>query len=257
MERAKKIDEYVFEVLVYGFCIIENVLENEVVSSLREKIDLLVSPSEKPTVKVSSDGAGQIDNQKKLLNLPTRDPVFFQLIDHPSVLPIVERILGEDIILASLNGRVVTNEMPEQKLHSDIPYQLWNRDKEIMLNVVWMIDDFEESNGSTVILPMSHRSQLPAPPSGREIKYLKKVVAPAGSIMIFNGSCWHGSTRNETPEPRRAIFSQYRVGYWMKFQCDPHEGFPIKWLPILNQKQKELMRMSDGIGVNNSSDMKT
>jgi ectoine hydroxylase-related dioxygenase (phytanoyl-CoA dioxygenase family) len=256
MEAKKRLEEYIFEILVYGFCIIENVLDDATVYTLREKIDLLMSPTEKAIIKVSNDGAGQIDNQKKLLNLPTRDPIFFQLIDHPSVLPIVEKILGNEVILASLNGRVVTNEMPEQKLHSDIPYQLWNRDKEIMLNVLWMIDDFEENNGSTVILPMSHKSHLPAPPNGKEIKYLKKVIAPAGSIMIFNGSCWHGSSKNETTQPRRAIFSQYRVGFWMRFQCDPHEGFTNHWFSLLNQKQKELMRMTGGIGSNYNADMK-
>ncbi len=134
--------------------------------------------------------------------------------------------------------------MPEQHLHTDIPYQLWNRDKEIMINVMWLIDEYKENNGATVFLPMSHRSQLPAPPTNKAIRYLKKIIAPAGTAIIFNGSCWHGSTKNETDEPRRAIFSQYRVGHWMNFQFDPNEGFPEDWIPEFSLRQRELLRMN-------------
>ena len=32
---------------------------------------------------------------------------------------------------------------------------------------------------------------------------------PAGSVIVYNGSVWHGHTANQTSEPRRSIQGAY------------------------------------------------
>ena len=50
------------------------------------------------------------------------------------------------------------------------------------------------------------------------------------------------------------LFGHYRVAPWIRFQCDPHRGFPEEWFDRLNDRQKELMRMHKGLGHPHSSD---
>jgi hypothetical protein len=40
----------------------------------------------------------------------------------------------------------------------------------------------------------------------------------------------------------------------MRFQCDPHRGFPPEWLDRLTERQKALLRMHRGVGYPTSSD---
>ena len=39
----------------------------------------------------------------------------------------------------------------------------------------------------------------------------KMVLAPAGTVVVFNSHTWHGGTLNRTTAPRRAIHS-----YWTR-----------------------------------------
>ena len=48
-------------------------------------------------------------------------PIFFQVIDHSMVLPLIEYFMGEHIILGSFSARIVRPEDPVQYLHGDSP----------------------------------------------------------------------------------------------------------------------------------------
>ena len=114
-----------------------------------------------------------------------------------------------------------------------------------MVNTVWLLDDFTEANGGTRIVPGSHRSGLAGPPEGIEVKHLHQLVAPAGSVLVFNGQCWHGGGANRTGEKRHALFGHYRKDALM-FQVDPHDGFSADWLEQLSPRQRQLLRMEEG-----------
>jgi len=38
-----------------------------------------------------------------------------------------------------------------------------------------------------------------------------QAVGPIGSVLVFNGQCWHGGGANKSDGVRRAIFAHYRV----------------------------------------------
>ena len=75
-----------------------------------------------------------------------------------------------------------------------------------MCNSIWLLDDFTRDNGCTRLVPGTHRERHPrnvladvmAPHPNEE--YL---VAPAGSVAVFNGHTWHGGTRNQSKDQRR------------------------------------------------------
>ena len=116
-----------------------------------------------------------------------------------------------------------------------------------MMNTVWMLDEFTPEIGATRIVPGSHKSGYAQTPEGMKIKNVQTATAPIGSVLIFNGQCWHGGGANTSDRDRHALFGHYRNGSWMRFQCDPHHRFKPEWLNLLTERQKKLLRMENGL----------
>jgi hypothetical protein len=80
------------------------------------------------------------------------------------------------------------------------------------LSAMWCISAFTPANGPLRVIPGSHRvDRHPADalPLGCEMgphPAEVKVVAPAGSLILFNGAdLWHSGTFNYSPAPRLAL----------------------------------------------------
>ena len=78
-------------------------------------------------------------------------------------------------------------------------------------------------------MPGTHQSGLQEPPPGFSVTHEIQALVPAGSAIIINGQTWHGGGVNRSNSKRAAMFGHYRYGQWMRFQCDPHDGFPEQW----------------------------
>src|SRR5882672_10888646 len=82
-----------------------------------------------------------------------------------------------------------------------------------LLGFILMVDEFRPDNGATRFVPGSHEwPAIPAGlPAGRMAHHAGQVLATgrAGSVIIYNGSVWHGHTANSTGEPRRSIQGAY------------------------------------------------
>jgi len=234
-----------YEMDIYGFTLIPDVLSAAEVAALRAT---LIRCEE-----AVGDEQRFLGKASHVSNLPTLDPLFHSLIDHPKILPILEAVLGETLILGSLNARIVRPTDPTQGLHSDIREDLLNMNGPVMVNTVWLLDDFTAENGATRIVPGSHKSGMGRPPEDMEIKHEVQAIAPAGSVLIFNGQCWHGGGENRSENNRHALFGHYRRSALI-FQVDPHDGFPAEWFDGLSQRQKELMRMEKGLNTPHAAD---
>ena len=229
------------ELRVYGFTVVEQVLDARTVAALREFV-----LEEEAAIGVESSHRG---SARHLANLIGLSPLFFPLIDHPQVLPLIEGIMGRDLILGSLNARIVRPGDGRQTLHSDVPLPLhrYGVDAPVMMNTIWPLHDYSRENGATWVVPGSHQSHLQEPPAGFEIRHDLQVEVPAGSVIVINGQTWHGGGENRTDEKRAALFGHYRYGQWLRFQCDPHDRFPQEFFEMLNERQRQLLRMTGGV----------
>ncbi len=239
------IQQHLYELDIYGFTVVESVLPPQEVAPMREA--LIRAEREIGTEHKHRGTARHVSN------LPTVDPVFFKTIDHPHILPLLEHFLGTSLILGSLNSRIVRPGDGYQGLHSDIPAEMLNPFSPVMMNTVWMLDAFSPQNGGTRVVPGSHKSGLAVPPEHMEVKHVVQPTAPEGSVIVFNGQTWHGGGANNSTANRHALFGHYRKRMCL-FQADPHDGFTAEWFAQLTPRQKELMRMTNGVGAPHSAD---
>src|SRR5271166_6377397 len=100
-----------------------------------------------------------------------------------------------------MHARTSRPPTPAQRLHVDFPsdVQGWP-----MVGFILMIDDFTSENGATCFMPGSQGMEaLPSSSS------LVRACGPSGSVIVFNGSAWHGHGPNHTNMARRSIRGAY------------------------------------------------
>lgn len=71
------------------------------------------------------------------------------------------------------------------------------------------MDDFRPDNGATRFVPGSHRWLATPEDTMSDVRaaHESEVLAcgSAGSLLVLNGSAWHGHTANASKRPRRSI----------------------------------------------------
>ena len=135
-----------------------------------------------------------------------RGPEFDGLYIYRPLLAACCRIIGRPFKLSTMLARTLEPGAPAQPLHVDVER---GADGWPLVGFILMVDDFRAENGATRFVPGSH--SLPRGPGelmgGAADAYEGQVLAcgPAGSIIIFNGSVWHGHTANRSARRRRSI----------------------------------------------------
>jgi len=96
----------------------------------------------------------------------------------------------------------------------------------IVCNTMWAITDFTADNGATRLLPGSHRDER-APVPGEEVEGVIAAEMPRGSVLVYNGSLWHGGGANRTGERRVGVAMNYCAG-WVRQQENQQLGIPVE-----------------------------
>jgi ectoine hydroxylase-related dioxygenase (phytanoyl-CoA dioxygenase family) len=148
----------------------------------------------------------------RLADLVNKGSLFDIFYTHPRVLAGIEAVLGQHYKLSSLNYRAAKPGMGLQKLHVDWKNTVVKGSYQVC-NSIWLLDDFTEHNGSTRIVPKTHLLDLlpdeaMANPEEKHPDEIR-IIAPAGSVFIFNSHVWHGGTTNHTSHDRRSIHSYF------------------------------------------------
>lgn len=237
-----------FELDLYGYTVLPSVITQAAANELAHQLD-------EADARIGVDYSYDEAFARLVPCVPALGASFMALVDHPQVLAVIEQVLGEDLVLGSMNCRILRPGDPDQGLHSDIPaVHRRTIGAPVMLQAVWMIDGFTADNGATRIVPGSHRHPEAYPPEHMAIPLAVQPQGPGGSVMLFNGQCWHGGGANRSQQRRRAIFGHYRVGAWMRFQTDPALYLGEEHWAQMSPRQRELMRMEHGTGQKNAAD---
>ena len=104
---------------------------------------------------------------------------------------------------------ILPDESPQALHCDDAMYQIPRPRQPLGAATIWAIDDFTIENGATRIVPRSqHWGERR--PTEDEVEH---AVMPAGSVVFFIGTVWHGGGANNTSTPRLAVTHQYCEAY--------------------------------------------
>lgn len=146
---------------------------------------------------------------ERVYALLAKAPSIAEIIEHPSVLSIVDALLPPNYLLsAALAIQVHPGETPQRFHLDDAGTGLGLTRPRPMLGVstMWAMDDFTDTNGATEMVVGSHLWAEGRIPEARDTV---KAIMPAGSVMIFAGNLLHRGGANASDGTRLGITPQY------------------------------------------------
>lgn len=221
-----------------GYCVIEDAISAALVAELRAALDQIEVEQGLEYARTSFEGYQTL----RIYNLLARHPAFEKIPIYKNTLPIAKSILGEQLLLSSLSAIILGSGQAAQPIHSDtqmIP--LPRPHPPIALNCMWALSDFTEENGATRIVPGSHKYDHAPDYDGHHDSIAAQM--PAGSVMFFDGSVWHGGGANQTDERRYGIANYYCAG-WVRPQENQQLGISQSKMKSFPRELQELCAYS-------------
>ena len=86
--------------------------------------------------------------------------------------------------------------------------------------MIYMLSDFTEGNGGTLLAPGSHRALYDHDQETRMEPHpgQTQAVGPAGSALMFDSRMWHAVPVNKTNEIRVGVTVRY-APWWLNLNC--------------------------------------
>lgn len=146
---------------------------------------------------------------ERVYALLAKAPPVARIVEHPDVLAVVDELLTPHYRLsACLAVQVHPGETP-QGWHTDDGYVQVPRPRPMAgVSAIWAFDDFTADNGSTEVIPGSHRWGPGESPAGDDPRAVQ-VTMRAGSAVLFAGTLIHRGGANRSARPRLGITPQY------------------------------------------------
>lgn len=225
------VDEVVEALDRDGYAIVEGVLSPEEVQAKRD--DLIGVLQSTPTGRNDFEGF----KTQRIYNLFAKTRAFDGPATHPLITGVLDRILGHYQLSAPVGISIGPGETA-QVLHTDDGvYPIPRPHTEVVMNTMWPLDPFTEANGATRVAPGTHawvdqRPDESTPTVSAEM--------PAGSVMFFRGSVFHGGGGNTTDRPRLGVILEYCAS-WVRPQENHVIGVPRDVVRTLEPRLQELL----------------
>lgn len=160
------------------------------------------------------------DKSQRVWQIVNKAPEMAPIVEHPTVLNLVRYVLGEDCNLHDYQATSIGPQTGGGAWHVDAPLgQIPEPLPEfpLMVQTVWLLDDFTATNGATRILPGSHKLRKSPTWVHGDLEDEVVLTAPAGSVALWLSNTWHRSGPNETDAPRRALICNYKRSWLSGF----------------------------------------
>ena len=230
--------EHVERIARDGYTIIENAIAPPVVQALLGELDRLEESLGVVPAKNEFEGRHTV----RIYNLLAQAAVFAQVPVHPAVLPVVEGVLDHGCLVSSLSSIAIGPGESAQPIHADDQLMpLAKPHVPTVCNTMWALTDFTEANGATRIIPGSHLADA-SPEIGQEYESIPAEM-PAGSVLVWHGSLWHGGGANSTTDRRVGIAMNYCAG-WIRQQENQQLGIPLDVVRSFEPRLQELCGFS-------------
>jgi ectoine hydroxylase-related dioxygenase (phytanoyl-CoA dioxygenase family) len=94
----------------------------------------------------------------------------------------------------------------------------------VQCNTIWAVNDFTVENGATRVIPGSHKlaDKLQFHEADTE-----PAVMPAGSLVFYTGSLYHGAGANRSDHVRYGLNLTYALG-WLRQEENQYLSVPLE-----------------------------
>lgn len=226
-----------------GYLPLYNILDSTQVNALTARLAQLAAQE-------GAQAGLEVHQEKgtvRLSNLVNKGEIFEVCYTHPRVLAAIAHVLKGNLKLSSLNARAALPGEGLQSLHVDWRGAVEAGDFHVC-NSIWLLDDFTAENGATRVVPGSHNwVKTPQQEMSNAMDTHPQeviLVAPAGTVVIFNSHTWHGGTLNRTQNPRRALHSYY-CRRDQKQQTDQRSSLNPETVARLSQATQVVLDVAD------------
>ena len=238
--KQDEIDNHLKNLNVYGYSTIKNFIDKNLVNILLNIV--------KENYKKSEDqfeGRPMRDkNDKMVYHIQNKDKKFIDLISADPISKIATQKLNDkyfrwlpetdpNYILHYYNARSGGSQLD---LHIDTFIPLLG-EHTIAMQFVFVLNDMDEDNGCTIVVPGSH---LSGKYTDREIEEKKSIIAKAGDLVMWDSRLWHGTGKNKSKDDRWALIATFSQ-WWVKQKLDISKSLPNTIYKKCNNKQKALL----------------
>ena len=207
----------------YGFCLIEDAMSEYQRSYMRNRLD------EQAKAERECGLADMTPHFHIMWTLVNKGECFAKCIEFdpewvqggPMLEQLNNELLGPGNYAYSFASNIARPGSYPQNLHQDSGaiHPIQTPDAPILVNTVYIMQDVNEVNGGTLVIPTSHRLVSQTPP-GEEVGPLPPAVnveAKGGTVMLMDGRLLHGTGVNHTNE-WRYIMTNSNVKPWLRQQ---------------------------------------
>lgn len=201
-----------------GFMVVEDVLDHDFLQQTRDAMyqtQELIYADIAPERRASEVGVLRLMMQY--------NHHFIKFLEIPEVLAVVDNTVSDTAILHLQNGFILPSHDKSEKTdvfqtryHMDIPRVL--NGYLMSINTLFMIDDFTNENGGTLVLPGSHQREE-KPDQDYMDKFGVQAEGRAGAMIVFDSTVWHAAGQNVSGADRKGINHQFTRSY-LKQQVD-------------------------------------
>jgi ectoine hydroxylase-related dioxygenase (phytanoyl-CoA dioxygenase family) len=204
---------------VAGCVVVEGVLNDDLLARTHDAMYRVQADIQNEVGKERLERAGELGVLRLMLKF---DQVFFELLEIPEVLAVVDATVSDSAILHVQNGLLLpsfeggTPEVFQTRFHRDFPRIL--NGYLMSINTFFAIDEFTSTNGATFFVPGTHQKEG-RPADWYLDAHSVSAECTAGSMLVFDSTIWHAAGDNTSGKDRLAANQQFTRSY-VKPQVD-------------------------------------
>ncbi len=208
----------VSQIIDDGFCLLPEIIPPRRCAEIAERVSSVVDEL--------SETYPCPENIGFVPGLINHDQSFAGYLAAPPLLEICQRLLGHNIRITFTSAIINHPGNLRGAWHSDWPFNQKNAghvpapypDRIMHLTTLWMITEFTEAGGATLVMPGSHR-QSTNPTSDtwetatdEPLANEQHVCGSPGTVLVFDSRLWHATAPNTSDSDRIALAVRY--GPW-------------------------------------------
>ena len=216
-----------------GYCILDSVLTSVEVSHYLSTIQAMWLQEQELNPKFCRRSP-----QYMVSNIPVKTRVFDDLLMHPLILEVGNKLLGDNFIMSELRACNVERCDEVAFVHRD-SYIPTAAQYPLALLALWTLEEYSHENGATVLYPGSHHWEFAPKKEILDSFACITADAPPGSLVLVNLNVWHGPSANVSGRSRWTLNTCY-VPWYVKPYFDITSRFTKEEFRMLPDELKKL-----------------